>query len=102
VAQNGAFGIWNETNRIANYTRTINLSSIAALNNDSAVYLRLSDNIPAAPNGTGRIDNVLITATAIPEPCMGLVWLCGVARGLCLRTYSSSNVGEIGRNGDRS
>jgi hypothetical protein len=49
------------------YSFSYNLSSVASLLNQSAVYFRLVDNsTPSANSGTDRVDNFAVTA--IPEP----------------------------------
>jgi hypothetical protein len=64
---------WNGTTTSSLYTNTVNLSSVAALDNQATVYFRLTDLDTVAENGgavqaagTDRVDNVSITA--VPEP----------------------------------
>jgi hypothetical protein len=54
---------------------TANLSAIGSLEDQSAVYFRMTQRTTTAINGgtvatggTGRIDNVIVEATLIPEP----------------------------------
>ena len=67
--------VWNTSTSSSIYTSTIDLSSVAALNNDSAIYIRLvdADTVSAnggtvATGGTDRVDNFIFTASAVPEP----------------------------------
>jgi len=65
---------WNATTGSAIYTMTYDLSSLAALNNDATIYLRIEDPSTTSANGgtvaaagTERVDNVII-ASEVPEP----------------------------------
>ena len=60
---------WNNTTSNPATQFSQDLSAITTLNNQSAVYFRLTSILPrqaSSPNGTSRVDNV--TVTAIPEP----------------------------------
>jgi hypothetical protein len=70
------------------YTLTENLSSIAALNNQSVVYLRLVQTDAVSANGgaigtsgTDRVDDVIVTANSplTPVPLPASAWLFGGA-----------------------
>jgi hypothetical protein len=59
----------------ATFSYSYDLSSVTALNNAATVYFRLTDldttsigNATVASGGTDRLDNFVVTATAIPEP----------------------------------
>lgn len=78
---------WSSTNSSSAYSYSFNLSSITDLNNAANVYFRLVDtstvNVNGGAVGTGgtdRIDNVMITATVVPEPSTyALLGLAGLA-----------------------
>ena len=59
------------------------MSSIAALNNQPSVFLRLvATAAPSATGGTSRVDNVIIGTDPVPEPAaLTLFALAGVALG---------------------
>jgi hypothetical protein len=66
---------WNTTTSSSFYTFSYDLSSIIALNNASAIYLRITDvSTTSAGGGTvaaagaDRVDNFKIMASLIPEP----------------------------------
>ena len=69
------------------YTFTEDLSSIAALDNQANVYLRLAQSDAVAANGgaigtsgTDRVDDVVIAGTAVaPVPLPAAAWLLGSA-----------------------
>jgi hypothetical protein len=86
---------WNATTSSPIYSFTSDLSSISALNNQPAVYIRLSmaDTISAnggtvASAGTDRVDNVSVSA--VPEPgsiilaALAMVGVCLAVRRRCL------------------
>jgi hypothetical protein len=69
VLEDGAGNpVWNSGNRSPAYGFSFNLSSISAINNQTAVYFRLSADGTDTLDGTAtsQIDN--FTVTAIPEP----------------------------------
>ena len=59
---------WNLTNAVSGSIFTADMSSVTALDNQANVYLRLVAEQTPAGTGTGRIDNVSITAATVPEP----------------------------------
>ena len=66
-------GTWNATTPHLEYSFTVNLASVTALDNAPTVYIRLRDNSTVSANGgtvavagTDRVDNVVISA--LPEP----------------------------------
>ena len=66
---------WSITAFTTKYHYTMDLSSVSAIENASAVYFRLVDNSGVAINGAGvgtggtdRVDNFRVQATAVPEP----------------------------------
>lgn len=79
---------WNTATVNPAFTYTDSLSSIAALDNAATVYIRFADDstTPAgtgasvATAGTDRMDNIIITASAIPEPtALALLGMGGLA-----------------------
>jgi len=75
---------WNATTRNPLYTISDDLSAVTALNNQSSIYIRLTD-YDTVPAGTGkkvnvagsdRVDNFTVTASAVPEPSS--ILLCGL------------------------
>lgn len=66
---------WSTTTPQPIYTLSVDLSAIAALNNQASVFIRLVDASTAsagggtvASGGTNRIDNFTAMASAVPEP----------------------------------
>src|SRR5207244_867979 len=79
-------GTWDSAVAKTNYTFAFDLSAALALNDATTVYFRLRNNVSSPPSQTaalfGDLDNVLISATPIPEPnTVLLVFAVGV---LCL------------------
>lgn len=69
----------------ATFTRvTLDLSSVTALDNQSVVSLRFDDWSNGTGNNDMRIDNVLVTASPVPEPSTALLGSLGLL-GLLLR-----------------
>jgi len=68
-------GFWNSTTAVPAYNFSVDLSSVAALNNAASIVFRLVNNstasanstAPVAAGGTDRVDNFLIHAN-VPEP----------------------------------
>ena len=88
-------GDWNATTRIPAYGFLFDLSSIAAIENTATVYFRLIDRSAVSANGgtvaatgTDRVDNVLVTGTAIGAP----VPESGRALGYLLATFGAIRV----------
>lgn len=66
-------------NAVASYTRIVlDLSSITALNNSAVVALRFDDWAQGTGNDDMRVDNFLVTGTAVPEPSSALLGLIGL------------------------
>ena len=62
-------GTWSSGGtRIPAYTFTQNLSAIDALEGDASVFFRVTSQVTTAAGGTGRVDNVTISAEPVPEP----------------------------------
>jgi hypothetical protein len=82
-----AVGLGNWSSTVASTTNSFsfNLSSVAAINNQSTVYFRLVDDSTVAIGGgtvsgyeDDRIDNFLVSAQPVPEPsAMALALLGG-------------------------
>lgn len=74
---------WNATTSSAAYSFAYDLSSVTALDNQANIYLRLTNSSTVAINlgtvatgGTSRVDNVIVSATPVPEPfTLGLAGL---------------------------
>jgi hypothetical protein len=83
---NGAPNVaWNATTASSVFTRFVDLSTISAVENIPALYLRIADTSTTsagggtvATAGTDRVDNVQVL-TQVPEPCSLLLVLCGMA-----------------------
>lgn len=69
--------VWNSSTSSSLYTFNFDLSSIIGLNNDSTVDFRLLETGTVseggnggvvASGGTDRVDNFIVTASAVPEP----------------------------------
>lgn len=66
--------------RYAVYTHSYDLSSVTALDNQPAVYFRLTATTAAGgAAGTVRVDNFLVTSSMIPEPSTAFLLLVGGA-----------------------
>lgn len=67
------------------YNMAFDLSSISALNNDPLAMFRLVDNDSTATStaGTDRVDNVVVSGSAVPEPAS--VSLLTAAAALAMR-----------------
>lgn len=66
------------------FTFTVDLSAVPAVDNAATLVVRLrSDAAAGGTGGTNRVDNVIISGTAIPEPGVSLLGLA--AMGLFLR-----------------
>lgn len=68
------------------FAKSFNLSSLTALNNAASIYIRIVDTSTTSINGgsvgtagTGRVDNVTISAQAVPEPTTMAVLGLGAA-----------------------
>lgn len=48
--------------------QTVNFSSVAALDGDSSVYIKVTISGATNASGNNRFDNVAFTATSVPEP----------------------------------
>jgi hypothetical protein len=83
---------WSSVTNKPESTRSFNFSSIAGMNDLGLVTFRLTLATDVAINGgtvattgTGRVDNIVVSATAVPEPTAtlvlaGLVGLVGLNR----------------------
>ena len=77
---------WNSSTVNSAFTFTADLSGVAALDNQAAVYIRMTDastisinGTTVASGGTGRIDNVVFNASPVPEPATMAAVGLGVA-----------------------
>lgn len=66
---------WSSTTYHSEFTMSADLSSISGLNNQAAVYIRMTqvgtvsaNGGTVATGGTNRIDNVTVEASLVPEP----------------------------------
>ncbi len=77
-----AGGVWNGVYNPV-YHMAFDLSSETALDNASAVYLRLIANVPPFAMGDQTLDNISFSGTVIPEPASHLLLgTAGLALGL--------------------
>jgi hypothetical protein len=78
----GGGGIWNATTYNPNNTRTLDLSAVPGLQDAADVYFRLASSMPGSDYV--RVDNFLVSGTAIPEPAavalLGLPMLIALVR----------------------
>jgi hypothetical protein len=82
-SSNPTVAAWNGTTSSSAYSFTEDLSSVAALDNQSNVVFRLTDadtvavvgSNPVAATGTDRVDNVTVAASPVPLPAAA--WLFG-------------------------
>ena len=88
---------WSSTKTAINTSFSYDFSSITGLNNNSNIVFRLSqrDNITTgtttvAAAGTGRIDNVIITAS-VPEPSSGALLVLGGMALVAIRSLRKKN-----------
>ena len=88
---------WSSTKTAINTSFSYDFSSITGLNNNSNIVFRLSqrDNITTgtttvAAAGTGRIDNVIITAS-VPEPSSGALLVLGGVSLVAVRSLRKKN-----------
>lgn len=77
---------WSASTPQPGHSKSFDLSSISALNNQATVTFRLVDTSTASINngtvatgGTSRVDNVVISASPVPEPATMAVLGLGVA-----------------------
>jgi hypothetical protein len=94
---------WSATKTAINTSFSYDFSSITGLDNNSNIVFRLAqlDNITTgtttvAAGGTGRIDNVIITASvpepaSIPEPSTGALLVLGGAALVAVRSFRKKN-----------
>jgi hypothetical protein len=68
VLANNSGGLWNSGSPNAATVKSVNLSSFTELNQAPDVFFRLTSNIGGPSASLGRIDNVQVTASVIPEP----------------------------------
>jgi hypothetical protein len=74
VLENISPNNWTSSTPIGTTSFSFNFSSITALDDDASIFFRLTSTVtPSNVAGTARIDNVLIAATAIPEPSRALL-----------------------------
>ena len=88
---------WASTKTATNTSFSYDFSSITGLDNSSNILFRLSqlNNIttgttPVAATGTGRIDNVIITAS-VPEPSTGALLVLGSVALVAVRSLRKKN-----------
>ena len=89
--------IWTSTKTATNTSFSYDFSSITGLDNNSNIVFRLAqlNNITTgsttvAASGTGRIDNVIITAS-VPEPSSGALLVLGGAALVAVRSLRKKN-----------
>ncbi len=77
---------WNSTTYNPLFTYNVDMSSVSAIDNQANVFLRLTNTSTVSINlgtvatgGTNRVDNVLVEATAVPEPATMAILGLGVA-----------------------
>lgn len=66
IRSDANLGAWDSGSANAGTVSSFSLSSFTQLNNASAVYFRVLDNVPGS--GESRIDDFQVFATAVPEP----------------------------------
>jgi hypothetical protein len=90
-------GNWSSSVASTTNSYSFDLSSVASLNNQTTVYLRIVDNSNIAINGStvstfgytdNRLDNVIIGATVVPEPSFASLGVLGALIGLVRRAES--------------
>jgi len=88
---------WASTKTATNTSFSYDFSSITGLDNSSNILFRLSqlNNIttgttPVAATGTGRIENVIITAS-VPEPSTGALLVLGSVALVAVRSLRKKN-----------
>lgn len=87
VLLNGApNGAWTSSAYNPAYSFSVDMSSVSAIDNQANVFLRLTNTSTVSINlgtvatgGTNRVDNVLVEATAVPEPATMAILGLGVA-----------------------
>jgi len=92
-------GSWSSTKTAINTSFSYDFSSITGLDNNSGIVFRLAElnNITTgtstvAATGTGRVDNVIITAFApVPEPSSGALLVLGGAALVAVRSFRKKN-----------
>jgi hypothetical protein len=88
---------WSTTKTAINTSFSYDFSSITGLNNNSNIVFRLAElnNITTgtstvAAAGTGRVDNVIITAS-VPEPSSGALLVLGGVSLVAIRSLRKKN-----------
>jgi hypothetical protein len=78
-----SFGSWNSTTAISNYSYSVDLSGLPALDNQATLFFRFLLTSTATPSGgvlsaggTSRMDNVVINA--VPEPTIAFLGSLGM------------------------
>ncbi len=86
VLANTAPNAWTSSAYNPIFTSSVDLSSVTAINNQANVFVRLTNVSTVAINlgtvasgGTNRVDNVLVQASAVPEPATMAILGLGVA-----------------------
>lgn len=72
-----SLGVSTATRSTSFALATVDYSSITAINNAATVYLRYTLSGATASSGNNRIDNMLISATAVPEPSTYAMLIAG-------------------------
>ena len=96
-SDNSTGGAWSSAKTAINTSYSYDFSSITGLDNNSNIVFRLAqlNNITTgtstvAGTGTGRIDNVIITAS-VPEPSSGALLVLGGAALVAVRSLRKKN-----------
>ena len=83
-------GAWNTSTSQPVYNFALDLSAVTGLNNDANAGFRLVEaDTTTATGGTDRVDNVVVSGSAIPEPAT-VSLLTAAAAGSLLRRRRSS------------
>lgn len=73
-----SLGVSTATRNTTFALATVDFSAVSAIENASTVYLRYVLNGATSSSGNNRIDNLLVEATAVPEPSTYAMLFAGV------------------------
>lgn len=86
VLQNTTPNAWTSVTYNPLFTKVVDFSSVSAIDNQANVFVRLTNTTTTAINlgtvatgGTNRVDNILVEASAVPEPATMAALGLGVA-----------------------